>query len=80
MAAPSSVRPRRLDVRPLLGQPGEPFRTIMETVAALRPAEPLVLVTPFLPSPIIEKLKGDGFEAQPARQADGSWETRFQRG
>jgi hypothetical protein len=79
MESSPSLRPRRLDVRPLLGQPGEPFRTIMETVAALGPAQTLLLSTPFLPSPIIEKLKAEGFEARPARLADGSWETRFQR-
>ncbi len=80
MASPSSPREQRLDVRPLMGRPGEPFQSIMETVSAVGVAGTFVLITPFLPSPIIEKLQAEGFEARPTRLADGAWETRFQRG
>jgi uncharacterized protein (DUF2249 family) len=79
MATPTARRERSLDVRPLMGQPGEPFRSITATVAALAAGETLVLIAPFLPSPIIEKLQAEGFEARPTRRTDGAWETRFQR-
>lgn len=80
MSAPkSALRIRRLDVRPLMTTPGEPFRSITAAVAGLDANETLVLVTPFLPSPIIEKLKGEGFAARPDRQPDGTWETRLSR-
>lgn len=57
----------------------EPFLTIMETIAALQPTDDLTLITPFLPSPLIEKLKSDGFHARPERRSDGGWQTLFSR-
>lgn len=72
-------QPRTLDVRPLIARGAEPFTKIMATVAALGPHEGLVLITPFLPSPLIEKLQSEGFQARPERRADGSWQTHFSR-
>ena len=51
----------------------------MSTVAGLGAQESLVLVTPFLPSPLIEKLRADGFTAKPERTAAGDWRTLFVR-
>lgn len=70
---------RTLDVRPTLKRGGEPFSVINKEVASLKPDEGLILITPFLPSPLIEHLKGAGFEARPQSQADGSWQTIFTR-
>jgi len=70
---------RTLDVRAMLTRGEEPFSKIMSTVAALGPGENLLLVTPFLPSPLIEKLQSEGFSARPARRNDGSWQTEFLR-
>ena len=70
---------RTLDVRPTLKRGGEPFSVINQEVSSLRPDEGLILLTPFLPSPLIEYLKGEGFEARPQSQADGSWQTIFTR-
>jgi uncharacterized protein (DUF2249 family) len=72
-------RVRALDVRPLIARGEEPFPAIMAAVARLAPGESLALTTPFLPSPLIERLKGDGFRARPERRADGSWRTLFER-
>jgi uncharacterized protein (DUF2249 family) len=58
---------------------GEPFSNIMAAVAAVAAGDTLVLVTPFLPSPLIEKLQSEGFAARSERQGDGSWQTSFQR-
>jgi hypothetical protein len=52
---------------------------IMAIVTQMIDGDTLVLTTPFLPSPLIEKLQADGFEARPERRRDGAWETRFQR-
>lgn len=68
-----------LDVRPLLVRDEEPFKKIMLTVAGLKPAENLMLIAPFLPSPLIEKLRSEGFTAHPERVGDGSWRTLFIR-
>jgi hypothetical protein len=70
---------RSLDVRPILMQGGNALEKIVATVAALRPHEGLALTSPFLPSPLIEKLQSEGFAARPERRADGSWQTRFWR-
>lgn len=74
-----SRKTRTLDVRPLIARGEEPFKLIMTTVAALAPDESFLLTTPFLPSPLIERLRSEGFAAQPERTADGSWRTHFVR-
>lgn len=71
---------RTLDVRTLIAGGGEPFPKIMQAVTSLAVNETLLLVTPFLPSPLIEKLQSEGFDARPERMGDGSWQTRFTRG
>lgn len=55
----------------------EPFPVIMQTVAALAPGEQFVLVTPFIPAPLIERLHAEGFAVHPERRIDGSWHTQF---
>lgn len=70
---------KRLDVRNLLAQGIEPFETIRKRVDALKPGEGLALVAPFLPSPLIEKLKAEHFLARAELQSDGSWVTYFWR-
>lgn len=74
---PTAKKVRTLDVRPLIARGEEPFRKIMSTVAALQPGEGLLLISPFLPSPLIEKLQSEGFTARPERGADGAWRTHF---
>jgi uncharacterized protein (DUF2249 family) len=70
---------RTLDIRALLARGDEPFSKIMSAVAKLGPGETLLLITPFLPSPLIEKLQSEGFSVRPARRSDGSWQTEFAR-
>ena len=70
---------RTLDVRPLIARGEEPFDKIMRSVAGLAPGERLLLITPFLPSPLIERLQAEGIQARPERRQDGSWETQFSR-
>ncbi|HVS51564.1 MAG TPA: DUF2249 domain-containing protein [Opitutaceae bacterium] len=70
---------RLLDTRPLIARGEEPRAAVFAAVAALAPGESLVLVTPFLPSPLIERLQADGFSIRPERRTDGSWQTHFSR-
>jgi hypothetical protein len=76
---PPARKFRSLDVRPLLARGEEPYRQIMSTVAALAPNEGFALTTPFLPSPLIERLQAAGYQARPERQPDGVWMTFFWR-
>lgn len=66
-----------LDVRPLLADGTEPFTAIRERIDALAPGQGLTLVAPFLPAPLIELLKSEGFESTMERRADGAWAINF---
>ena len=70
---------KRLDVRKLLAQGIEPFPTIRNRVDTLKPGEGLAVIAPFLPSPLIEKLRGENFNSRVEPQPDGSWITYFWR-
>ncbi|MBI5423992.1 MAG: DUF2249 domain-containing protein [Opitutae bacterium] len=67
------------DVRPLLAQGAEPFPLIRERVDALDATHGLTIVAPFLPAPLIELLKSEGFESTMERRADGAWAVNFWR-
>jgi hypothetical protein len=70
---------RTLDIRSMIAAGESPFERIMAAKDALGDGETLMLVTPFLPSPLIEKLQSEGFHARPERRNDGGWQTLFAR-
>lgn len=70
---------KRLDVRRLLREGVEPFPEIRRRVDTLKPSEGLAVIAPFLPSPLIEKLRSEGFCTRAEPQPDGSWVTYFWR-
>ena len=70
---------KRFDVRDLIRRGIEPFPEIRERVDALKPDEGLIVVAPFLPSPLIEKLAGDGFASKIERGAGADWIVYFWR-
>lgn len=76
---PKPIRFRAFDVRPLLQRGAEPFPEIRKRVDELKPDEGLQVTAPFLPSPLIEKLKSEGFNTTIDHQSDGSWIVRFWR-
>jgi uncharacterized protein (DUF2249 family) len=78
-SARSPRGPRTLDVRAMIANGGQPFPEVMSAVGELADGESLRLITPFLPSPLIERLQGDGFRAAPERRGDGAWQTTFTR-
>lgn len=67
------------DVRPNLARGGEPFPLIRAKVDALKPGEGVTIVAPFLPAPLIELLKSEGFASTMERRADGAWAVNFWR-
>jgi uncharacterized protein (DUF2249 family) len=69
---------KTLDVRPIIAAGGEPFPTIRASVEKLAPGEGLSVLAPFLPSPLIEKLTGEGFHSRIEHQT-GFWITHFWR-
>jgi hypothetical protein len=68
---------KRLDVRKLLAAGTEPYPEIRKRVDALKPEEGIAIIAPFLPSPLIEKLRNENFESKVEPQPDGSWITYF---
>jgi uncharacterized protein (DUF2249 family) len=68
---------KRFDVRKLLQQGIEPFPEIRKRVDTLKAGEGLAVISPFLPSPLIEKLRSENFASRVEPQPDGSWVTYF---
>lgn len=71
---------KRFDVRDLLREGIEPFPEIRKRVSALADDQGLIIVAPFLPSPLIELLGSEGFRSKVERGDAGSWIVYFWRG
>ena len=70
---------KKLDVRPLLRAGVEPFPEIRKRIDALQPGEGLVVIAPFLPSPLIELLGSEGFDSKVERGEKSDWIVYFWR-
>ncbi len=79
MNMPSIDRFKRFDVRPLLKAGAEPLPEILKRVQALKEGDGLIVVAPFLPSPLIELLGSQGFASKLERGNSGSWIVYFWR-
>ena len=76
---PPLARFKRFDVRPLLQRGAEPLPQILQRVQALKPGGGLIVIAPFLPSPLIELLGSQGFASKIERGEAGSWLVYFWR-
>jgi len=70
---------KRFDVRDPLRRGVEPFPEIRRRVDALKPDSGLIVVAPFLPSPLIEKLGSEGFASKVERGEGSDWIVYFWR-
>lgn len=77
MNMPAISRFKRLDIRPLLQRGEEPRSVILQRVRALSPGDGLIVVAPFLPSPLIELLGSQGFRSKVEPGDPGSWIVYF---
>jgi len=75
----NSIKYKILDVRPRLARGEEPFPLIRKAVDALKPGQGVAVIAPFLPAPLIELLKSEGFTATLERYEDGGWRVNFSR-
>ncbi len=75
----SSLKFKTLDIRPLIARGEEPFAAIRAQVDKLTAGHGLTVVAPFLPAPLIELLKAEGFQSNFERRADGAWAVGFWR-
>jgi len=76
---PAANRFKRFDVRALIAQGVEPFPEIHRRVNQLEADAGLIVVAPFLPSPLIERLGGEGFKSKVERGAGADWLVYFWR-
>ena len=76
---PPLTRFKRLDVRDLIRRGIEPFPEIRQRVDHLKSDEGLIIVAPFLPSPLIEKLGSEGFASKVERGSGADWIVYFWR-
>ena len=70
---------KRCDVREMIRGGIEPFPIIRERVDDLKPGDGVIVVAPFLPSPLIEKLRSEGFASKVERGAGADWMVYFWR-
>jgi uncharacterized protein (DUF2249 family) len=70
---------QRIDVRRLLRRGEEPLAVILQRVNDLKADEGLTIIAPFLPSPLIERLRGEGFEVKIERGNGSDWIVYFWR-
>jgi len=70
---------KTFDVRPLLARGEEPFGLIRARIDALPPGQGVTIIAPFMPAPLIELLKSEGFAATAEHRHDGSWAVSFRR-
>lgn len=69
---------KRFDVRALIRNGVEPLPEILERVSKLKAGEGLIVIAPFLPSPLIEKLGTLGFLSKVERNG-ADWMIYFWR-
>ena len=79
MSMPPAKSFKRFDVRPLIANGQEPFPEIRKRVDALKPNEGLIVVAPFLPSPLVEKFQSEGFGSKIERGTGADWIVYFWR-
>jgi len=70
----------KLDVRDEIRAGREPFGTIMGAVSRLSADQDLLVIAPFEPRPLMEILRGQGFNNQVSALPEGDFEVRFSRG
>jgi len=70
---------KRFDAREYFRRGAEPLSDLRSRVDKLPPDQGLIVIAPFLPSPLIELLRGEGFAAkvEPAQGTD--WIVYFWR-
>ena len=76
---PPLNRFKRFDVRELIRNGTEPFPEILKRVTALKDDEGLIVIAPFLPSPLVERLGGEGFASKVERGSGSDWMVYFWR-
>ena len=73
------IKFKTMDVRPNLARGEEPFALIRSRVDTLTAGYGVTIIAPFMPAPLIELLKSEGFQSTAEHRHDGSWIVNFWR-
>jgi hypothetical protein len=68
---------KKCDVRTMLRKGIEPLPAILKAVDSLPDSQGLLVIAPFLPSPLVEKLRGEGFDSKIERAEGSDWIVYF---
>ena len=79
LMTPSQVDFKRLDVRGVLARGESPLTVIRRALERLAPGQGLVVLAPFLPSPLIELLRSEGFQSRVESGGGSLWFVYFWR-
>lgn len=71
---------RTLDARPIIAAGEHPAGQVLDQLAALAPGEVLQLLTPFIPEPLIARIRRAGFLAHTVVEEAGLARTFFRSG
>jgi hypothetical protein len=78
-ATPGAVT-RTNDARDAIARDEHPLPQVMSDLAALEAADVYLLVTPFVPAPLVDLARSKGFEVFSVRVGEGVVHTFFRRG
>jgi hypothetical protein len=70
---------KRVDVRDLIRRGGQPLAEIQQRAASMQAGEGIIVIAPFLPSPLIELLGGEGLRSKLERGKGADWVVYFWR-
>src|SRR5689334_18345258 len=70
---------KRVDVRELIRRGSQPLPEIQQRADKIQAGEGLIVIAPFLPSPLIELLGGQGFRSKLERGKGADWVVYFWR-
>lgn len=65
------------DAREMIAVGGHPLQKVLKDAKDLAKGEIYELVAPFLPAPLIDKMKEQGFESYTEQEGDGLWRVWF---
>jgi len=68
---------KSIDARPILDRGDHPIQLVMIELNSLKQGNLLVLITPFIPSPLIEKAKDKGFKTWTREESENIFKTYF---
>lgn len=70
---------RVIDVRALISRGLEPLPVIRAAVDGLAASHGITVLAPFMPAPLVELLRSEGFQSSVEHRGDGSWAVSFWR-